>query len=215
MLHPSGAKQSHREVDLLDGFGHDDDVVDGIDQEEADAPADGGEEEILASSAAPIDSAFDAAIMELEQVMMEPTFTQKVGAFIAENCGEFDDGDENKLVYTTIFEQYVQIMEKYIEVELSSRLPGFDMPAFCKALMERGPATIAESLDLDMLGAFGDFEAFRQMMLAEKHGMKCDAGAEGPLCLVGAPLQMHVEEQEDGIAIPDLNLSITSAVSPG
>lgn len=202
-----------REVDLLGGFGDEEDVIDGFVEDSGDHGWEEGEE-VLASSPAPRHSAFDAAILELEQVMMEPAFNDKVSAFIAANCSEFDDSDENKLSYTTLFEQYVTMLEAHIGVELSARLPQFDMAGFCATLMERGPTTVAEDLDLDMLSAFGDFAAFRQMMLAGKQGMECDAGAEGPLCLVGAPLQVHAEEQEDGVPLPDLNLSISSAISP-
>jgi ADP-ribosylation factor 2-binding protein len=203
-----------REVDLLGGFGEEEDVVDGFDEDGGELGGEEGGEEVLASSSAASHSAFDAAILELEQVMMEPEFNHKVGAFIAAHCGEFDDSDENKLCYTAIFEQYVTMLEAHIGAELSSRLPNFDMAGFCGTLMERGPATVAEGLDLELLGGFGDFAAFRQMMLAGKQGMQCDAGAGGPLCLAGAPLQVHAEEQEDGVPLPDLNLSICSAISP-
>jgi len=204
-------------VDLLDGFGDvDEDLVDGFVDEEDSTDLGGEDGELILASGAGSgsDSMFDAAIMELEQIMMEPAFNERVGAFMAANCNEFDDTEENKLIYTSIFEQYVEMLETYIEAELAERMPDFDMASFCTTLMERGPAKLAEELDLEMLGAFGDFEAFRQLMLAEKHGMECDAGDGGPLCLVGASLTMHVEEQEDGIEIPDLNLSITSATSP-
>ena len=55
----------------------------------------------------------------------------------------------------------------------------------------------------------------KEMMLAEKRGTACDSAEGGPLCLVGSPLQVHAEEEEDGVELPDLNLSITSAGSPG
>lgn len=81
--------------------------------------------------------------------------------------------------------------------------------------MPTPPIPRVQELDLDMLGAFGDFEAFKEMMLAEKCGTACDSAEGGPLCLVGSPLQVHAEEEEDGVELPDLNLSITSAGSPG
>lgn len=47
----------------------------------------------------------------------------------------------------------------------------------------------------------------QELMLAEKRGRQCCGG------LVGAPLPLHADEQEDGEAIPDLNLHITPVPS--
>ena len=51
------------------------------------------------------------------------------------------------------------------------------------------------------------FDSPQELMLAEKRGRQCCGG------LVGAPLPLHADEQEDGEAIPDLNLHITPVPS--
>ena len=47
------------------------------------------------------------------------------------------------------------------------------------------------------------------MMLACKAGVAC-----GDMSVTGAPLPVHADEQEDGVEMPDLNLSITACPSP-
>jgi len=149
-------------------------------------------------------------VMHLETVMMDPGFNERVGAFMRSHCHEFDEGEENKLVYMQLFSEYTTLLEAYIESELGALVPDFDMRAFCAALSERADMV---SLDLDTLGAFGDFEAFKEMMLACKRGELCMEQGDGPLEMVGAALPVHSEEQEDGEEMPDLNLSIL-AVGP-
>ena len=60
---------------------------------------------------------------------------------------------------------------------------------------------------LETLGAYGDFEAFKALMLAAKRGA---ALAGGPLSVQGGPIHLSEEEMEDGMAIPDLNLTISA-----
>ena len=144
-------------------------------------------------------------IAMLEDVMMDEGFNDKVGAFMNEHCHHFDDGEENKLIYTKLFADYTTMLEQYIAEHIATRLPDFDMPAFCAALRERSDELPMTHLDLDTLGAFGDFEAFKEMMLACKAGLGC-----GEMCVMGAPMQVHADEQEDGVEMPDLNLSISA-----
>ena len=40
---------------------------------------------------------FEVAVAQLEEVMMDAGFNERVGAFMAANCHEFEEGDENKL----------------------------------------------------------------------------------------------------------------------
>mmetsp|Transcript_46694 Transcript_46694/g.101458 ORF Transcript_46694/g.101458 Transcript_46694/m.101458 type:complete len:197 (+) Transcript_46694:127-717(+) len=177
---------------------------DGVDDCEA--------EEVYASSDAAGGNAnsFEAIMFELEQVMMDESFNAKISAFMTEHCNEFEDTEENKLAYTKLFEEYVGILETYIETRLGAAVPNFDMQAFCAELLKRKDEL---TLDLDTLGAFGDFEAFKAMMLACKAGKACETQGGGPLCVVGAVAPLHMEDMEEGEEMADLNLSI-SALSP-
>ena len=79
------------------------------------------------------------------------------------------------------------------------------MRAFCAELQTRS-AQLPEEL-LETLGAYGDFEAFKALMLAAKRGAALEGG---PLSVEGGPLHLSEEEMEDGMAIPDLNLTISA-----
>jgi len=195
-------------INLVDGVDEGfEDLVDGADVVDGECE---GEEEIFVSSCGDASgSSFEQTMMELETIMMDEAFNKRVGAFLTSHCHEFDEGDENKLAYTKLFEEYTEMLETYIEQRLGESQPGFDMAAFCTQLLERKDSLDA---DLDTLGAFGDFEAFKDMMLACKLGKRIDEAGGGPLCVSGAQLQVHTDEQEDGEEMPDLNLSI-SAVS--
>ena len=41
---------------------------------------------------------FEVAVAQLEEVMMDEGFNDLVGGFMKKHCGEFDEGEENKLV---------------------------------------------------------------------------------------------------------------------
>jgi len=198
----------------VDGAMIGDEFEDMVDGEQFEGAEDQGaeEEEILVSNCDDSkNSSFEQTVMELELIMMDTGFNERVGAFLTAHCQDFEEGDENKLVYTQRFEEYTEMLETYIEEQLGQRVPGFDMTAFCTDLLQKKDSVDA---DLDTLGAFGDFSAFKEMMLACKRGKSCDEAGGGPLCVTGAQLHVHTEEQEDGVAMPDLNLSI-SAVAAG
>merc|ERR1711988_1712699 len=135
--------------------------------------------------------------------MMDEGFNAKVDTFTQQHCDQFDEGEENKLVYTSLFTEYTKMLETYIEEHLGAALKDFDMQAFCANLSASSDKE-ALPLALEMLSAYGDFEAFKAMMLSCKRGASLsDMG------VVGAPLHVFTEELEDGEALPDLNLSIS------
>lgn len=45
---------------------------------------------------------------------------------------EFEDTEENKFTYTTIFNKHLSLVEKYIKEQLLEQMPGFDTAAFTK-----------------------------------------------------------------------------------
>jgi|TARA_B110001469_G_C9529043_1_gene263086 ADP-ribosylation factor 2-binding protein len=189
------------------------DVVHGQDEQvEEEEEGCGEEDEIILDdgSGGEVDaSSFEGMVAMLEDIMMDEGFNDLVGGFMKQHCGEFDEGEENKLVYTTLFAEYTAMLERYIAEHISTRLPDFDMPAFCAQLRERSEELPISHLDLDTLGAFGDFEAFKEMMVSCKAGQGC-----GEMCVMGELLPVHADEQEDGVEMPDLNLSITAVASP-
>lgn len=87
-----------------------------------------GEETFHSSS--PIDQAFDQIIGELEDVLMDERFIDLCRNFFEKYYNLFTRDDENKLVYTTIFKEYVQLIESFLDSRLKSRLSWFQMDEF-------------------------------------------------------------------------------------
>ena len=78
----------------------------------------------------------------------------------------FEDVEENKFIYTDIFKEYTELIEKHLEAELKLRVPGFVMEQFMKSL-ESHKDEIGEEI-FDMLLSFSDFLTFKQMFLDYK-----------------------------------------------
>ncbi|XP_059515215.1 ADP-ribosylation factor-like protein 2-binding protein [Myotis daubentonii] len=88
---------------------------------------------------------------------------------------EFEDTEENKLIYTPIFNEYISLVEKYIEEQLLERIPGFNMAAFTTTFQHHKDEVAGDIFD--MLLTFTDFLAFKEMFLdyrAEKEGRGLD-----------------------------------------
>ncbi|XP_071423490.1 ADP-ribosylation factor-like protein 2-binding protein isoform X2 [Pithys albifrons albifrons] len=96
-------------------------------------------------------------------------------SFLEKHYQEFDDSEENKLIYTDIFNEYISLVEKYIEEKLLDRIRGFDMVAFTVSLEQHKDEMPGDIFDL--LLTFTDFLAFKEMFLeyrAEKEGRTLD-----------------------------------------
>ncbi|MEE6499772.1 hypothetical protein FKM82_003579 [Ascaphus truei] len=88
---------------------------------------------------------------------------------------EFDDTEENKLTYTPIFNEYISLVEKYMEEQLLERIPAFNMSAFIASLQSHREEIAGDIFDI--LLTFTDFLAFKEMFLdyrAEKEGRSLD-----------------------------------------
>ncbi|KAJ3005010.1 ADP-ribosylation factor-like protein 2-binding protein [Thoreauomyces humboldtii] len=119
-----------------------------------------------ATKSSPDDTKFDAVVGELEDMLMDPYFVELHDSYLAEHCEVFTDDEENKLVYTPIFQDYVKLIEQFIEKRLRARLPWFSMASFLGMIKSR-----QESLDgdvFDVLSSLADFDAFKELMLGFK-----------------------------------------------
>ncbi|XP_016118368.1 ADP-ribosylation factor-like protein 2-binding protein isoform X2 [Sinocyclocheilus grahami] len=76
---------------------------------------------------------------------------------------EFDDSEENKLSYTPIFNEYIEILEKHLEHQLVEQIPGFNMDVFTHSLKQHKDEISGDILD--MLLTFTDFMAFKEMFI--------------------------------------------------
>jgi len=94
---------------------------------------------------------------------MDESFEKMQRSFSNDNCMQFEATEENKLVYMTIFKQYVDTTEQYITVKLNEAIPGFSMERFMGQLKTRKDE-IDEPL-MDLLLSLSEFESFKEMML--------------------------------------------------
>ncbi|XP_022075227.1 ADP-ribosylation factor-like protein 2-binding protein isoform X2 [Acanthochromis polyacanthus] len=133
------------------------------------------EEDLSISSYSATDTAFDGVIGCIEDIIMEEDFQQLQHSFMDKYYLEFDDSDENKLSYTPIFNEYVDQLEKYLEQQLTERIPDFNMDTFIELLMQRKEEVSGDIFD--MLLTFTDFMAFKEMFVeyrATKEGRGLD-----------------------------------------
>eukprot|EP00752_Nemacystus_decipiens_P009246 g8259.t1 len=158
------------------------------------------EDEILASNeGSEEDRHFDSIVGALEEAVMDPTFANLQQTFVDEWCGEFEDVEENKLIYTDLFRQYTQLVERHLDGWLRQRIRGFDMEAFMKMVSERQEEVVGDVIDILM--AVGDFTEFKGMMVAHRKGRHNGlvvtttpvAGAAGA---AGVPVETMVGHQE-------------------
>uniref|UniRef100_A0A8C0HFD1 ADP-ribosylation factor-like protein 2-binding protein n=1 Tax=Buteo japonicus TaxID=224669 RepID=A0A8C0HFD1_9AVES len=98
-----------------------------------------------------------------EFILIDDDFQLIQRTFMEKHYQEFDDSEENKLIYTSIFNEYISLVEKYIEEKLLDRIPGFNMTAFTMSLQQHKDEIAGDIFD--MLLTFTDFLAFKEMFL--------------------------------------------------
>ena len=109
------------------------------------------------------DDKFDEIVGQLQDILMDADFEQMQKSFCNQNCMHFDASEENKLIYTQIFKEYTEKIEKYITNRLEQTVDGFEMESFLLQVSERKDE-IDEVL-MDLLLSFSEFESFKEMML--------------------------------------------------
>lgn len=103
----------------------------------------------------------------LEDLIMDDTFLHQQQSFIQQYCHEFENTEENKLSYTSIYQQYTT----QVELQISTTLQriGYtlnDLIVQCELHSE----IVNSGHDVfEILATIGDFQAFKQMMLDYKN----------------------------------------------
>lgn len=139
----TGSEQQQLEL----GLGHDEDIV-------------------VAASSNAEDARFDEVVGAIEEIIMEDEFQALQDEFMNRNYKHFEDSDENKLIYTTVHNEYVSLIEKYLDSALKRQVKGFHMDQFLDTLVERKEELEGEIFEL--LLTFDDFLEFKQLMLSYK-----------------------------------------------
>mmetsp|Transcript_36042 Transcript_36042/g.84521 ORF Transcript_36042/g.84521 Transcript_36042/m.84521 type:complete len:215 (-) Transcript_36042:45-689(-) len=143
------------------------------------------------------DLAFDKIVEVLQEIVLSDEFQAMLRNFGEKHCHEFEDSEENKLVYTELFKKYSDSIEEYVFGKLAEALPGFDVASFLEELEARGDSEIDEGV-LDLLNSLSDFCVFKQQMLAHKNKEKIS------LTIQGKTAKIYEDEDEEGDLRPDL-----------
>ncbi|XP_076803313.1 ADP-ribosylation factor-like protein 2-binding protein [Clavelina lepadiformis] len=118
---------------------------------------------------------FDVIIGTIEDIIMSEEFQIIQRSFMDKYYLQFEDTEENKFIYTDIFQEYGAIIERYLEEQLRLRIPEFSMSKFASSLQAHKDEITDEIFD--MFITFTDFIAFKEMFLdyrAEKEGRNVD-----------------------------------------
>ena len=108
-------------------------------------------------------------------------FNQQQEEFYNLKMKLFDEEDENKLEYTNIYQDYIQLMEQILDVTLKSDTYGHSeeqVKAFYKTFKENHETYKAMNEDvMDLLFGLVDFTKFKSSILEYKKGF-VDTSAE-------------------------------------
>lgn len=109
------------------------------------------------------DGYFATIIGNIEDIIMQDDFSKLLTSFMDKYWEEFDDAEENKLIYTDIFREYLETIEKYIEENLRKNIDSFDMTFFENELKRRENELDGQIFEI--LDTFSKFESFKSMLL--------------------------------------------------
>lgn len=132
-----------------------------------DNSGDAGDISIVSTGTDEADNHFDAVIGALEDLIMEADFNSLQSGFFRTHCSIFEDSEENKLEYTSLFQSYIDLVETYIERRLKEVFPGFEMDSFMQQLQQHEQEMEGSDV-LEVLLSFGDFSTFKDIMLSYK-----------------------------------------------
>ncbi|XP_063687795.1 ADP-ribosylation factor-like protein 2-binding protein [Bolinopsis microptera] len=112
------------------------------------------------------DIEFDTLIGHLQDIVLEVGFQDLQDGFLSEHSDEFDEEEENKLVYMEIYNSYITKIEGYISKRLKELHPSFQMDLLLSMIQSRRDEVDPELFDT--LASFADFVLFKETMLNYK-----------------------------------------------
>lgn len=136
---------------------------------EAGDPMEGYEEEEIISRDEgdnTEETQFDTMVGILQDILIDPQFVEMQSTFCEAHCESFEDATENKLIYTSVFNQYSTMIENFLERRLSERIEHFSMDELVR-LMQENEDEIPGDI-IDMLSSCLEFEEFKSFMLSFK-----------------------------------------------
>ncbi|XP_073987104.1 ADP-ribosylation factor-like protein 2-binding protein [Rhodnius prolixus] len=138
-------------------------------------------------------SSFDKTIGFIEDIIVEESFQKIQRQFLEQYWDQFDDGEENRLIYMDIFQNYVKVVERHIEKKLKEAITNFDMGQLYEELRKNQDHLDGEVFE--MLYTLSDFSAFKEMILdykAEKEGKIVDLTKDLSVISLSHPGKINV-----------------------
>lgn len=136
------------------------------------------EEVLILSQSSFADAMFDDATTFLEEIIFSRDFEEYRDKLLMANCELFEDSDENKLVYTELFNEYVNSIETYLTDKLSNSLPRFDFSKFYEWLMANKNAVKGDLVD--EIYSLTDFMIFKENVLEFKKALNNETHEQLP-----------------------------------
>ncbi|KOX73132.1 ADP-ribosylation factor-like protein 2-binding protein [Melipona quadrifasciata] len=115
------------------------------------------------SSKAIEDKLFDEIIGHIEDILLEDDFHAIQRKFLDNYWDVFEPAEENKLIYTNIFNEYNKAVENYIVNYLQKVIPHFNIHTFLEHLNNKQNELEGEVFEV--LSTFTDFMSFKEMFL--------------------------------------------------
>ncbi|KAI4486449.1 hypothetical protein M0804_005819 [Polistes exclamans] len=106
---------------------------------------------------------FDVIIGHIEDLLLDDGFHAMQNEFLEKYWTIFEPAEENKLIYTEIFNEYNTTVETYIVNYLQKIIPHFNMDVLLRDLREKKADSDGEVFDI--LSAVTDFQSFKEMIL--------------------------------------------------
>lgn len=121
------------------------------------------------------DRSFDEIIGHIEDLLLEEDFQALQHKFLEKYWDVFESVEDNKLIYTDIFNEYNKVVEAYIVDYLKKIMPQFTVDTLLHQLNEK--QTELDGEVFEVLSTITDFLAFKEMFLdyrAMKEGKVAD-----------------------------------------
>ncbi|XP_037938320.1 ADP-ribosylation factor-like protein 2-binding protein [Teleopsis dalmanni] len=117
---------------------------------------------------------FDTVIGYIEEIVLSDEFECLHTKFLNSNWHKIEDGEENKLEYMDIFNDYANTFESFIVRELSRRMEDFSMEHFAEELRNYEANNDSEYNNdiFELLNSFTSFETFKEIMLDYRNKME-------------------------------------------
>ncbi|XP_072743861.1 ADP-ribosylation factor-like protein 2-binding protein [Anoplolepis gracilipes] len=106
---------------------------------------------------------FDEVIGHIEDLLLEKDFQALQQRFLEKYWDVFEPVEDNKLIYTDIFNEYNKAVETYIEDYLKKVMPQFTIDILLHQLNEKQAELEGEVFEV--LSTITDFLAFKEMFL--------------------------------------------------